>query len=272
MRVRRVIHRSFSSYDDAKFGGLACPVCSKIASLVRHDVISPDLARTWGLSAPWLNWMDQREGLRCQACRANIRSRQLAEVVVQQMNTRLDTKAISLRQLCGLPAMQNVAIAEINAAGDLHSWLTQLSGLFYSEYGSSDSAVPSEDLNRLTYVSSSFDLVLNSDVLEHVPDINRALAEIFRVLKPGGLYIFTVPAVWPQAWTRTRAAIREGRTVHLQQPSYHGDGQANKPDFLVFHEFGADFSDLCRQAGFELQVIRDPRNPALSTFVAQRPV
>jgi SAM-dependent methyltransferase len=48
--------------------------------------------------------------------------------------------------------------------------------------------IPAED--------GSFDTILCSDVLEHLEEPGRALAEAFRVLAPGGAAIFSVPHVW----------------------------------------------------------------------------
>lgn len=42
--------------------------------------------------------------------------------------------------------------------------------------------------------SSSIDVVVSNSVLEHVSDLPRALNEIFRILKPGGMFITTVMA------------------------------------------------------------------------------
>tara|TARA_Y100000310_G_scaffold337606_1_gene425133 strand:- start:1324 stop:2052 length:729 start_codon:yes stop_codon:yes gene_type:complete len=47
---------------------------------------------------------------------------------------------------------------------------------------------------NLTFKDNSFDLVLCSDVLEHIEHDDKALSEIKRVLKPGGMFIFSVPA------------------------------------------------------------------------------
>ncbi|MDP7323689.1 MAG: class I SAM-dependent methyltransferase [Candidatus Woesearchaeota archaeon] len=48
--------------------------------------------------------------------------------------------------------------------------------------------------DNLEFEENSFDLVLCSDVLEHIEDDKTALKEIARVLKPGGILLFTVPA------------------------------------------------------------------------------
>lgn len=49
---------------------------------------------------------------------------------------------------------------------------------------------------RLPFAASSFDLVLSSQVLEHVTDPWRCVEEIHRILKPEGYLIFSVPFVW----------------------------------------------------------------------------
>lgn len=40
--------------------------------------------------------------------------------------------------------------------------------------------------------------IVMSETLEHIPQDNRALAEAFRVLQPGGWAVFTVPTMWPE--------------------------------------------------------------------------
>jgi SAM-dependent methyltransferase len=47
---------------------------------------------------------------------------------------------------------------------------------------------------RLPFRPAVFDVVLASDVLEHIEDDREAVAEVVRVLKPGGAFIFSVPA------------------------------------------------------------------------------
>jgi SAM-dependent methyltransferase len=55
------------------------------------------------------------------------------------------------------------------------------------------------DAARLPFADNSFDRVLCSEVLEHVPDPDAVLAEISRILKPGGLFAVSVPRYWPEA-------------------------------------------------------------------------
>lgn len=51
------------------------------------------------------------------------------------------------------------------------------------------------DITRIPFASASFDVVASFDVLQCVPDDRAAVAEMARVLKPGGTMIVTVAAL-----------------------------------------------------------------------------
>jgi SAM-dependent methyltransferase len=50
----------------------------------------------------------------------------------------------------------------------------------------------------LPFADASFDRIIAAEVLEHLPDDRRAMGELFRVLKPGGLMAVTVPRWGPE--------------------------------------------------------------------------
>lgn len=49
-------------------------------------------------------------------------------------------------------------------------------------------------ITNMPLETGSFDMVLSNSVLEHIPHIEKAIAEVSRVLKPGGYFVFTVPS------------------------------------------------------------------------------
>lgn len=55
-------------------------------------------------------------------------------------------------------------------------------------------AATNGDATRLPFADASFDRIIASEVLEHIPDDTAAFGELARVLKPGGTLAVTVPA------------------------------------------------------------------------------
>ena len=49
------------------------------------------------------------------------------------------------------------------------------------------------DLCDLPFENNSFDVVLCNHVLEHIPNDTKAMQELYRILKPGGMGIFQIP-------------------------------------------------------------------------------
>jgi SAM-dependent methyltransferase len=61
-----------------------------------------------------------------------------------------------------------------------------------------DAVSLSADATNMPFPDNSFDKVIASEILEHVPNDRLAMAEISRILRPGGVAAITVPAWLPE--------------------------------------------------------------------------
>jgi len=109
------------------------------------------------------------------------------------------------------------------------------------------------NLEDLPYPDGFFDVVLTSEVLEHVGHLEAALAELYRVLADEGHAVITVPYFhdWPR--TSTRAYRWRNRDVLLYPPEYHAE------DTLVYRLFGRDFLTTLDQSGFTVGYVKVSR-------------
>ena len=73
------------------------------------------------------------------------------------------------------------------------------------------------DGRRLPFADASFDRVIAAEILEHVEDDVAVMAEVRRVLRPGGRVAVTVPRFWPEVvcWGLSRA-YREVEGGHVR--------------------------------------------------------
>lgn len=92
------------------------------------------------------------------------------------------------------------------------------------------------DLQQIDLPDASLDVLLTPHVLEHVPDTDRALAEIHRVLAPDGRMYLQVP-------------LLQGVTARPEQPEFHGD------DTPVEWRFGPDLTARLRDHGFRTRLL-----------------
>jgi SAM-dependent methyltransferase len=219
-----------------------CSVCGEPTRFVFNSWILPPGMRA-ELDERLERRFAARESLWCRRCGSSLRVRRVADVLLLHYGAG----ARSLAALVAEPGFRGLAIAEVNAVGELHEVLAGHPRLAYSEY-------PGEDLARLSYGDASFDLVLTSDTLEHVPDYRRALRETRRVLRPGGRHVFTVPVVPSRAETVDRGEAG-------LPPQYHGRASGGlaplsrrRPDFLTYTDFGIDLLAALEDAGFEPEV------------------
>ena len=111
-----------------------------------------------------------------------------------------------------------------------------------------------QDITSLTLPDSSVDLLVSSEVLEHVADIKIATQEISRILRRGGSHVFTVPTL-PKLSTICRAIIEDGTIKHLVEPEYHGDPLSTGEGILAFWTFGRDAGRLLSNSVLQTDII-----------------
>jgi len=147
----------------------------------------------------------------------------------------------------------------IYAAEAINPFALFLKGRYPYFYGSEYTAdeatrkrlfpVPIEDLGALSMPDASFDVALTNDVFEHLSHLSRALSEIGRILKPGGVVISTFPFNFSSDQAIVRARLQDGRIEHLTEPEYHGD-YLDPGGALVFEIPGWGILAQARAAGF----------------------
>lgn len=175
---------------------------------------------------------------------------------------RCAASAITLSMLSTLlaarPGFRGERVYELSSRGPLHGFLRrEVADFTFSEYfdgvapGAFRDGVQCQDIQRLTHPDASFDLVTSTEVFEHVADDRRGFAEIRRVLRPGGAFIFTVPLEDADR-TVERAVVRDGAVQHLLAPAYHDDRIRGKGAVLVFRDYGRDIVARLREAGFAM--------------------
>ena len=191
---------------------------------------------------------DDREFHLCVRCRANQRYELLARY---------------LRR--AFPNIGQLEVLELDDRSPLRLYLSSARTYIRSYYRdnipvgtSRGDGVVCQDITRLTYADSSLDLIVSSDVLEHVPDVSAAFRETARVLRPGGAHVFTVP---PRPATVQRAKLDSGRIVHLEPPDYHRD-PLNPAGVLAFWDFGPDLAERFSSKGLEVRAVLAPSGPA----------
>jgi len=105
------------------------------------------------------------------------------------------------------------------------------------ELGEVVDGIPHVDLQCTPFPDERFEVVLTSDVMEHVPHPERAEREIVRILKPGGAYCFSAPfnPALPDddIWAELRD---DGEIVHHRAPVYHLD-PCSADGVLVYRVF-----------------------------------
>ena len=199
---------------------------------------------------PMLRLNTNEISVRCPVCRASAITMSLVAV---------------LRRV--VPDLEKRKVYELSSRGALFEYLRRNAGeLTFSEYfdavppGSSLHGIQCQDVQNLTYDNESFDVCTSTEVFEHVPDDSKGFSEIRRVLRPSGLFIFTVP-LSKRFETVERARLSStGEIEHLLPPEYHMDPIRGHSPVLSFRSYGRDIVDRLVSRGFAGAEIIIPEN------------
>jgi SAM-dependent methyltransferase len=189
----------------------------------------------------------------CSQCRLNSRMRALIDCIVNKLKLSRDSQIYMAEQVTSSYKVMKRLFKSVSGSEYLGE-----------NYRSGEKAlavkghfrVRHEDLCALSFAEKSFDAVISQDVFEHIPDYRRAISESFRVLKPDGLLVFTIPFFYDLSTTRVRAKVNaKGEVEHIFPPEFHGNPVSND-GALCFQNFGWDLLDELKAAGFSQSVAR----------------
>ncbi|NNM17752.1 MAG: methyltransferase domain-containing protein [Croceitalea sp.] len=100
------------------------------------------------------------------------------------------------------------------------------------------------DICELPFEDNSYDVILCNHVLEHIPDDNKAMNELYRVLKKGGWGIFQIPQDLKRADTFEDNSI----TDKIERAKIFGQ-------YDHVRIYGRDYFDKLRQVGFKVEEV-----------------
>lgn len=212
-----------------------------------------------------------RENHHCETCGASLRYRLQASAITASYGR----PGLAFAKLAEEDFFRGLVIYEPGIIGPFRSLLQDLPGYFNSYFwpdvapGDEHEGVRCEDLRDLTLSDAAVDLVISSDIFEHVRGPIPAFGEIFRVLRPGGRHIFTVPLGWPlPGTTNVRVDYSGPEDRFLVPPVYHGS-PVDPRGSLVYTDFGMDLPEHLRELGFDTVTHHGYRNAI--TFESRKP-
>jgi len=253
-----------------------CPSCGCYSLFYwwrYYEEILRESVPEWGVSIDYTEQMIKRENKLCANCGTVFRIRAHAQTILKIFGwSRLSGFVSFLRNNPSFVVYEsaNYNVFRNRALKQLDNYMVSE---FHPEYrfGQDANGVRNENLERLTFEDKLFDLIITSDVLEHVSDLDKALSEIHRVLKPGGYHIFTVPVDSSLIRTRQRALVgTDGKLNHLLPPVIHGDDI--RDGILAYRDFGTDINKIMETYGFTCEENRYFINKKhiVSIYIAQK--
>lgn len=231
---------------------------AKLRKILRLRELAIELTTCPACRFPFVVRLASNEiGVRCPRCRASAITLSLIDVLCKE-----------------IPLHPECDAYELSAAGPLASWLGKNTRTLQTSEWFEDcpsgihvEGVLCQDVQRLSFPNACFDLCTSTEVFEHVENDDAGFREIFRVLRPGGHFIFTVP-LHRDKHTQERAYMSNGRRIDLLPPAWHADRRRGENVF-VFRDYGEDILDRLLRAGFQKAEVK---LPSLPLFGFSRPV
>ena len=106
------------------------------------------------------------------------------------------------------------------------------------------------DITNIQFRDNTFDAIICCHVLEHIPDDQKAMTELLRVLKPGGWAVLQVPISLTLEKTYEDFSITSEREREL------AFGQSDHVRI-----YAGDYQDRLQQAGFKVSIFRWTSEP-----------
>lgn len=219
-----------------------------------------------------------REGYQCPECRSSLRYRGQASSILKIYGNSTHKTIADLSQD---QEFAKLKIFEPGVIGPFRKYFSSFDyykNSFYWEdipLGKFKDGIQCQSLEDLTFDDNEIDLIISSDIMEHVRHPSVAFTDIYRVLKPGGYHIFTIPLHLPmREKSKARVDTSSDEDIYLDEPHYHGDGVGGKS--LVYTDFGADIEQQLKNIGYSVSLdTLDHEHTEVKkivTLVTQKPI
>lgn len=227
---RKVFQRARSQLFRAIFfgRGCVCQVCGKTYRRFMHQGVRAELFRRHRIVGA-----GYKKNVRCPNCRSTHRVR----LLFLFFQLRSDIYRKNVRVLHISPKKE---IARLLRG---HDNIDHVCGALHPETRAEFDAVK-VDVTEIGFPDGEFDVVICNHVLEHVPEDEKAMREIHRVLKPGGFAVLQVPLALDLESTLEDPSIVDGKA---RIKAY------GQKDHLRL--YGLDYFEKLAGAGF--RVVRD---------------
>lgn len=203
----------------------SCPVCNR-----QFSAMSPFIG-SYSIRGQQIDHATQNA--MCPVCNSDIRHRFMMTYIKMQIESgRIPTQA-NVLHFAPEPGIYRTLRTRLKGryvAADLHP-----------ERFTFVADAQRVDITAIPFQDDSFDLIVCAHVLEHIEDDVKACAELFRVLKPGGLALIALP-IYGDTTYEVPGLDEQGRIAQYGDPTH-------------VRLNGLDFAEKLKRVGFGVQIV-----------------